>query len=229
MATILRTQFTRMNDDIAVHNWYNFFNESGCNYISAEILQNPQRLIITVFDKVTFTMGFTDSGGLIRRPGVSVAAEGTSVWLPTNENHLNPDPAYVIVAYDNAAPFCYIQINGYGDGAYVGIGTFVQEIDNKILYGMFNTPLTSITNLGLKEYGESGIGGYTHKNILNYDETALSKIDYTSDYIFVDGHRYIQDPTFISCTYIPYDTIITFGGKNYYAIGTNTLIEIEED
>ena len=27
--------------------------------------------------------------------------------------------------------------------------------------------------------------------------------------------------------YIPYDTIITFGGKNYYAIGTNTLIEIE--
>ena len=62
--------------------------------------------------------------------------------------------------------------------------------------------------------------------MLDYTAT-LNYIDYSADLLFDSGLASdIVDPNMITCTTVPSDSVITFGGKNYYSAGPNTLIKL---
>lgn len=89
------------------------------------------------------------------------------------------------------------------------------------------TAFHSINSLTFTEY-ESELT-YNHKARLNYSNE-LGYIDFTSEVLF-DSNNYktdIEDPNFIACSTVPSNQVITFQGKNYYSIGTNTLVLIDE-
>jgi len=68
---------------------------------------------------------------------------------------------------------------------------------------------------------------YTHKPMLNYT-TKFKSIDYTSSY-FTQGNTLtdIEDTNFLTCSNVACDSIVSFDGINYFAVDSNTLIDID--
>lgn len=69
---------------------------------------------------------------------------------------------------------------------------------------------------------------YNHSSTFNY-ACAAGYIDYASpDCLFSAGYKTdVEDVNFISSSTVTLDQAITIAGKNYYAIGTNILVELD--
>lgn len=81
----------------------------------------------------------------------------------------------------------------------------------------------SITDIPMIEVGPEV--PTTHKALLNYSAQA-GYINYAHDSLFQNDLKVKTDSNFKACTTVPSNKIVTFGGKNYYSIGPNTLLEI---
>lgn len=68
---------------------------------------------------------------------------------------------------------------------------------------------------------------YTHGKIIGYENDAFH-IDYLpTDMLIQASMLSIQDSNFIPCTTVATDSVITFGAYNYYSVGANTLLKID--
>lgn len=67
---------------------------------------------------------------------------------------------------------------------------------------------------------------YKHSKILNYS-TYPNYINYTTDILLLNDIRTYFDNDLITCSAVTPNNIITFGSKNYFAIGTNTLVRMD--
>ena len=66
-----------------------------------------------------------------------------------------------------------------------------------------------------------------HGTTLGYSAN-LGMIDYaTNDPLFLSGTKVNTDTNMIACTTVTGDKVYTMSGKNYYAIGAHTLIEMD--
>ena len=69
---------------------------------------------------------------------------------------------------------------------------------------------------------------YTHTKRLNYP-CPLGVLDYSENCIFKGGYKDLIEPNFLACSTVTANQVITFDGTNYYSIGTNVLVEIENN
>ena len=70
---------------------------------------------------------------------------------------------------------------------------------------------------------------YTHNNILNYS-VPLGCIDYGPDVLFTGSViTNIIDSSFVTCSAITQNQVITFNGANYYSVGPHTLVPIDSE
>lgn len=128
--------------------------------------------------------------------------------------------------------FFYFQVNC--DYSYGRRFVFLYEtIDNKNYFGYNGAEVVSgrgwfsIHEITMIET-ESNLN-YNHAARLPYNcQTGL--IDYASpDFLFSVGYKTdTEDNNFISCSTVIVNQVITFGGTNYYSIGTNTLVELDD-
>ena len=68
---------------------------------------------------------------------------------------------------------------------------------------------------------------YARTKRLNYP-APFGKIDYAPNALFKGGYRDVTDRNFTSCSTITANQVITFNNINYYSIGTNTLVSIDQ-
>ena len=102
--------------------------------------------------------------------------------------------------------------------------TFIYEKLNESSYfGMINSlNMNGITMLNT----DDGLN-YVHQARLNY-AAEVEKIDVTSDILFQGGYKALEDEQFLACSTISEDQVITFNGKNYYSLGANILVPLDD-
>jgi hypothetical protein len=106
-----------------------------------------------------------------------------------------------------------------------------EKIGNDLFYGASLSQGTggsfvNIESLTLKNV-DTGLT-YKHGTILSYS-TELGHIDATNADILLSGtSKAFTDTNFITCTAVTSNQVITFNNKNYYSVGTHTLVEMTQ-
>ena len=128
--------------------------------------------------------------------------------------------------------FFYFQYND----AYNRRLIFVYEIvDNKRYFGATGTTDSTqgagwypITSVSLKQAENQEI--YVHTKLLNYIAPS-NLIDYSVDFLYEKNNASsnIPDTNTVTCTTVTQDNVITFGAHNYYSLGPNTLIQLNDN
>ena len=152
-----------------------------------------------------------------------------------------------IALYDVNDPSQYIgagsvTFNGNGTVTVVSSDTlfYMQAFDNESKGPFFIYEKTSNFTIRAFTAGRSSFRdirnftlddlntGYNYKHVamLNYN-TQPDHINYTQDILFKSNVKSFFDPNFITCTPVAIDSVITFKGHNYYSVGTNTLVLME--
>lgn len=199
-----------------------FFNSFNSSLFSAS-LYDPTSMFVNIENNmlIKYYFGVNNQNHSIM---LSVNG-GDDTWIGDTTTY--GGKSFRIVASDS---FLYIFHTNY----YPHVNIFLYEkIDNKIYYGYsHNTGAGSITSNdimtpNLIELGGSAIN-YKHYKRLNYTAPE-GYIDFSKENLFDSGLTSVttvSNPELLSCSTIAKNSTITIGGKNYYSLSTNTLIEI---
>lgn len=110
-----------------------------------------------------------------------------------------------------------------------GLSFFYEELGDMKLYGYsYSATDNSFKPLDIITLTDNVSGlQYAHSKRLNYT-ASTGYIEYVPHQLFQSGViTNINDNNFISCSTIAANQSVTIAGKNYYSIGTNTLVEID--
>lgn len=145
--------------------------------------------------------------------------------------NISTQPAFrsddtITVALSDKLFYMHAYNSSQGDQMFV----LAQKLDNGLIYKFAFKRDTSNQFIPL-DYSWDYIDMYNdnllykHGKILNYS-TSPNYINYTTDILLLNGIRTYFDNDLITCTSVLPNNIITFGGQNYYSIGTNTIVRI---
>jgi len=194
-------------------------------------------ILTTTSTDTTLTVTIDNTCGILFDFGNSVIRTINSDSSLSNEsvlfNRINSPFTFICVF---SSDFFYLQ---YSDSFY-SIGrkyVFVYEkISSDKYYGAYGSfggfydysDFYPITDVPLTKVGFSEL--YWHKQILNYI-APLGYIDYCIDLLFTSGDivSSVIDTITISCSTIEKNNVITFGSHNYYSLGPNTLIQLNDN
>ena len=204
MASVVRKQINTSLTAI-----YDFFSGLNCPLLS--ISQDSESVTIVIDSEITliFTM---------RNPYIYITYDSVQRALQT----------YGVYTVGYSDVLFYLQVYD----AYGRRQLFLYEIvaGNK-LFGTnrsstaLSRPFYSIATVPLADL-DTGFE-YSHTKIIRYVDDTLY-VDYLDTDILLLGSTFaFLDPCFITCTTVTEDAIITFGGHNYYSVGANTLLRID--
>ena len=145
-----------------------------------------------------------------------------------------------VVTNRNIAQFCtvyavysenifHLYFTDSRDGYRCGI--FYEKIQDVGYYGVMTTNGSgyySVTDYSLTKLSNPVVGGYTHSNMINYSTqtNTVHYLDYAG--LFIGGIFDSQDPNLRACVGATTNTCITLDGQNYYVIGTNLLVPLDD-
>lgn len=188
-----------------------FFDSLNCPLLSTEI--NGNNFYLHVGDIFTFRGPYNGNAGLIVK-GTEVTQGGWGVDLP------------ITVVYTDKLFFMYTKNSSANTR---GLSFFYEELGDKILYGyVFSTSNNSFKPLDIIPLTDDVSSlQYQHSPRLNY-QAQTGYIDYAPQKLFSSGLiTDIEDDNFIACSTVTANQVVSFEGKNYYSIGTNTLVELD--
>lgn len=138
------------------------------------------------------------------------------------------NPITTIVYSDN---FIFIWFySTWGGGWDTAYGVSYRKLGNLELYsfleqnGSFNPieNFTFVDEVSGQQYKYNKRLNYsTDANVINYAQNILFESDGTTS-------ADIIEPDILACSVIPVGQIITFGGRNYFSVGNNNIILIED-
>lgn len=185
-------------------------------------------LITTSFDGSTLTVNVNNICDITFSNGTRVIYNGTTTWYSSINTYNN---LYITAACNEN--FFYVQINcDYQSGRRFVF--LYEKIDSKDYFGANGSDNVggrgwfSIQEISMIETISNM--NYNHAARLTYNcETGF--IDYsTPDYLFSAGYKTdTADENFISCSTVTLDQVLTIDGTNYYSIGNNILVPLDEE
>lgn len=198
-----------------------FFNSFNSSLFSAS-LYDPTSMFVNIENNMLIKYYFGTNN---QNHSIMLSVNGgDDTWIGNTTTY--GGKTFRIAATDN---FLYVfHVANY---PYVNIFLY-EKINNKIYYGYsYNTGSAAevsndIMTPDLIELGDTTI--YKHYKRLNYTAPE-GYIDFSKENFFNSGLTSvttISNPELLSCSTIPKNSTITIGGKNYYSLSTNTLIEI---
>ena len=205
---------TRSNVPIEVEALEIFFNGLSASLIDASISEG--NFVIDVNNDFTIIFDFTNDK-------ITVNSEDVT-YIDTEAG-----PYTITVGYSDT--LFYLQLNdSYSSGRRFG---FIYEIvNNSVLYAYKGTGMTSTTVAtfySISDFTFTDTGSllnYTHGKRINGSVT-VGYLMFAEDVLFNEGVRAMADSNFITCSTITADNVITFNSQNYYAVGPNTLLLME--
>ena len=197
--------------------FYTFLNSSNCPLITSQSLSNE---IITLGIDNTIQLILDAYSGyemyIIDDTGTKIAG-----------SNFNTFRGYFHFTIYFTNTFFYLQFkDNYGDKFFL----VYEKIGGKRYFGTTWSDSTiswfSITALNFKQVENQSY--YKYGSLLNYS-CNLDSLDYSSNILFDSNNQItdIIDSNTFTCSTVLANTILTFNGKNYYSIGTNTLVEVD--
>ena len=218
MAKVVKKSFGSSNTTM----WKTFFDSFECPLLTVTISGNTLQLLLD--NTVQLNMPASASNWFqpvtITYNG-STTSEVVRLWFGN---------AGVRVTVITSDTLFYVQFQD-GDSRRL---CFVYELCDGIKYYGYRGSVSSsgqsfydISSFGLTNLATDAT--YTHKPMMGFNSN-VGKISYIDKCGLMDSdYQLLQyDTNFIDCTTVIGDKIYTFDGNNYYSVGTNTLVLIDE-
>lgn len=210
MAQVIKTNLT--NKDLAI----SFFNNLNNPYISA--YEENNNCTININDIFLIKNVLSN--------GIALFVNGTQV-ASISRYWSNPQ---IIIAYDDN--FVYLFIQGVWSGSLQSnhFCVMYHNLNDLSLYGWNYSESSSsgaIENFTMTDENSQDL--YKYNTIFRNYDNPIGFIDYTQKLLFEnDIKTAITIPGFLDCSTVTEKQVITFNGKNYYAIGTHTLVQMDD-
>ena len=186
--------------------WANWFGSLDCSLVS---IDGTNIIIDDIFMIKLERINYW--------PAVALYKDGTMVISSTVAGL-----STVTVGYSDTLFYVYTRDQNGSSG--IGIFLVYEKTPEFRVYTYANS--TGHPNIQTATFTDMVTGAtYNHSGVLKYN-TQPGYINYTSDVLLIGSTRSYIDPNFISCSNVNADSVITFGGKNYYSAGPNTLIRM---
>ena len=203
-----------------IDNWKDFIDSFNNPMVVTS--KSGTTLYVSINNEITINIGAFDSSFL----QVSVTKNGStssSVTIWSNNSQL----ATVTIASSNN--LFYIQMRDPGNRRSCIVYEKLSDanLSGYLLYQDMNIPFIDIKNIIISNL-DSSISG-KHSPILGYT-VDVGHLDYlSSDIITSEGLYVATDDNFVATTSLTGDMVYTFNATNYYALGTNTLVEMSAE
>ena len=202
-------------------NFINIMTNITCPFVTVSLVSDDLYVLVDSTVTINIRLQSSNLGSItITYDGSTTATIGSGYY--SNQ--------YIILGYD--ASVFYIQMNDMGAGTKGRAFFFVYEkIGNECYFGYtgstsMNVVFYNITTLTMQRVSDGN--QYKHTNIFTYD-AGIGRIDYSPHDALCQGSVLeIDDPNFVACTTVTSNQVCTFNGRNYYAVGTNTLLEMDD-
>lgn len=197
-------------------NIFALLNGLDCPILECSFSNNT--ITLNLEDKATIS--FSGDGDYFRPINITYNGVTNSI----SGGNLPKTPCDIIIAYSDS--FFYFKIASLaGWSNQKGCAFFYESINDESYFGYIEgTANASITDIQLKD---SNNVIYSRPLMMNYTKE-IGMIDFIDHDLLVGaGITIIDDKGFIACSTITNNSVLTINGKNYYAMGTNTLVEVE--
>lgn len=203
-----------------LNTWRNFWEGIDCPILS--VSTSGTTLILTVDDTLVINLGCNDEN-YVREP-LSITFNGSSLVSYEASYGMRSTPANITLAFTDKLFYLRIR-NQYTSGNNVGLTIVYEKIGDKKYAGYARSDMTDLKNITLIDTdGNSN----TRAVIIPY-EVAANGIDYAeNDVLTISGVKSVVDPNFCACSTISNNSVITFEGQNFYAVGTKSVVKIDE-
>ena len=176
--------------------------------IDNTIIINFHRSSATLFNPITLTYNGTTTSEIVR-------------------TYVNGNGLRITICYSNT--LFYIQLQDANSRRGI---IYYEKLVGNSFYGYRgsqnsqNIDFYDIAGLSnITEIETSNI--YTYSRVINLAAPVDSIFYLNSDVLFIGTQKGYENPNFRACSTVVCDQVITFEGKNYYSLGTNTLIPID--
>ena len=197
---------------------------------------NCPLLNTTIVNDYDFTIQFDDS---IILKSYGYGNPGAKITIIDHENEMKisdfhgayGSKTYTVIYTDSMFFLRYKGISFQ----YEGYDFIYEKIDDKKIYGIEYGTSMNISNLIYEDY--IGRTKYQKNKPLITYSVSSGTIDYLDHdaflvYNYGDNRnpvkKILDDPNMLSTTTLTPRQTISFGGKNYYVLGPNSIVEIEE-
>ena len=216
MTKITKTQFRTESSATDPTVIAAFFNALNCPHIVASVEENHS--VIEINDVIVLR-------DIAVSNGCTIYMNGTQKWA-ASRGYSNP---YVTVLYGDDFVFLYVCTSN-GNWYSSSYGIFYKKCGQKELYGVH-------TGDGLT----SDIKNYTlvdnNTNIEYIIDTVFKEytpepdnLDYTRAHLFSGNIKTSNEvPDFFDSSNVTRFSVITFGGNNYFCIGSHCLVSLDEE
>lgn len=223
-----------------------YFKQTGIRYLSQlktaltgasdkiTVDDSGSSMIINIWDKTVLT--FTDKSQTDLAYFTLIIDDET---ISSSGNGLRLYHKNVSVEIIESDAFLSVKIGPDISGTFLGNSIYITEFkeDENIYVGGYvweNTTVIStyfdtktIYNIPFKKIGDTTETSLTIARLFSY-AAYPSTVDYSNLSVIVSSVGRVATTTlFKSCSTVTYLSTISLGSKNYLAIGTNTIIEIE--
>lgn len=217
MATVKRNVIAGYQNVAA---WENYFNSLNCSLIT--VTRDDLKLTINIANVAEIKFTFRSYGSTEYFVDMAYTVNGSSVTGPGVLAYSTT----VTVAYTDK--LFYIQVADYSNRRFCFL---YENINNEDYIGFRGAAGTDQGYYSINTFSLLNVinnNSYTHGVVLNYS-MPLGYIDYLeNDVLFLNTTKGETDNNFSTCTTVTQDQVITLQGKNYYSVGPNTLVLMDD-
>lgn len=176
----------------------------------------------------------TISLATVESPSTTLA---TWNYLYTTWNHLSGGFEISLYRTSDTYYLSLLARDQSGDNSQIG-GVFYLHIDShgRHYFGMLgnnSSGTTQYTTWGIETMGvicaDTGVSGYQVKKLADYKLNNFDLFFAPMSILVDDAGDAVKLDSFCSCSNVTYRNTISTNNKNYYAVGTNTLLELPEE
>jgi len=211
MAIATKTQLSYGDESGTV----GFFNSLNCSLITASLVDSYS--VININNVFEIKKMASDNSIEIYKNGTALVSSSRGYTKP-----------YVTVAYGTNFVFIWIctSNNSWYSSSY---GVVYKKVGEKELYGYYSGSglTTNIASFPLIENTTSA--EYRINTIFKDYSPDINYLDYTQACLF-QGQTKLPDERvtdFYDCSTVTQFNVVSFNGTNYFAIGTHTLIKLD--
>lgn len=195
-----------------------FFDSLNCPIIETELL-DPEVFTVNIDNTILLTFDGRSANRVI-----TATINGVTTTIGSNQTYQTYSVKTFIVACSET--FFYMDFKGYSNRYLYAC---YEKIEGNKLWGYFNDGNSTIllNNLTLTDLDTNV--QYKHGARLGYG-VQPGYLDYTNDVLFdpAGTQKEAEDPNFVAITSVTAKQVLTFNGKNYYALSANVCALLDD-